>query len=120
LGSSHVFNHGWQLMMISNEHDPLQPRSLSVAAILTPLQEHWDEGLNLKDLGRLLHQEVVVFEGHLQELTPLECCMGTSHSHYASLPCHQVANSISLAPQDLKWTDLFELQKDVFQMLENR
>ena len=63
----------------------------------TRLQQHGQEGLDLQDLRALLQQQVVVLEGQLQEVAPLEGGVRAGHGHHLGLPRHQVVHPVLLA-----------------------
>jgi hypothetical protein len=58
----HIFNDGWELMVVTN-HDPALE---TVEAVLWRLQQQWNESLNLQDLGRFFHQDVIVLHDGLE------------------------------------------------------
>ena len=63
------------------------------------LKQHGYEGLNLQNLGALLHEQVVILEAQLQELAPLQGGMGAGHGHNLGLLSHQVVHPVCLTLQ---------------------
>ena len=106
----HVLHHRRELVVVANQDDALQPvmpvllalqpacrqaaaRQNNRQATCVPgnawkeraaadLQQHWDERLDLQDLGTLLHEQVVILEAQLQELpAPGDQCSAAAREH---------------------------------------
>ena len=109
-----VLHDGRQLVVVPDHDDPLQARD----AVLGLLKEHRDEGLDLQDLGALLHEQIVVFEAEAQELPPLEGRVSAGHRDHPSLTGHQVVDSVLLSLEQLKRTALLQLPEHRAQVPE--
>eukprot|EP00955_Chlamydomonas_euryale_P092703 364733-Chlamydomonas_euryale.AAC.2 len=65
-------------------------------ALRTHLKQHGNERLDLQDLRRLLHDQVVVLEREVDKFAPLERRVCARHGHNACLLGHEVVDAVRL------------------------
>mmetsp|Transcript_8034 Transcript_8034/g.21823 ORF Transcript_8034/g.21823 Transcript_8034/m.21823 type:complete len:373 (-) Transcript_8034:87-1205(-) len=101
----------WQLVMISNKHHSLQPGRVD-------LHGQGQDALDIENLRRLLHEDVVEGELEVQELLALDGRVGTSHRDDLGLLGQHVPDPVTLPRQHLKRPERLQLIKDPGNRLE--
>mmetsp|Transcript_144 Transcript_144/g.310 ORF Transcript_144/g.310 Transcript_144/m.310 type:complete len:1317 (+) Transcript_144:450-4400(+) len=109
-----VLDHGRQLVMVADEHHALQ----AARAALRILQHHGDEGLDLQDLGRLLHDEVVVLEVEADQRRPGQGCVRARHGDDARVRRDQVVAAVVAVAEELEGVALLDLLEHVLEVAE--
>mmetsp|Transcript_58261 Transcript_58261/g.180759 ORF Transcript_58261/g.180759 Transcript_58261/m.180759 type:complete len:534 (-) Transcript_58261:673-2274(-) len=107
-----ILHHRRQLVVVAYEHDPLQAAHAPVRL----LQEHGDKCLHLQDLGRLLHDKVIILEVQADQGGPRERRVRTRHGDDAGMGRDQIVPPIVAVPEKLEGMALLDLLEHVLKV----
>ena len=82
------------------------------------LKEKRNKGLDLQNLSRLLHENVIVLKVELDQILALESRVGTSHGNDLSLLDQQILGPVRAVPDQLESPELLELLEDLSDVSE--
>ena len=75
------------------------------------LKQQWNERLNLEYLCRLLHQDVVVLEPGLDQVSPFQRRVSARHRNDLGFLDQQVARPVAATSQQLKRSEFLHAVK---------
>ena len=96
------------------DHDPSLESILAI--VVGTLQQQRHERLDLQDLRRLLHEDVVVAEVEAHQVGALESRVRARHGHDLGLARHKILGSVGAVPNELERPELLQLLEETPQV----